>query len=52
MEVIDHSDTSPFGQLDTWINVIEPKVEAYRSAYRALTGVDLGTKDAVIDQRA
>ena len=54
MEVIDHSDTSPFGQLDTWINVIEPKVEAYRSAYRAMTGVDLGTKspEPIIEQKA
>jgi hypothetical protein len=45
MEVIDHHDqrTSPPGELDRWLGQVESKVEAYRTAYRNLTGVDLGS---------
>ncbi|MCO6491914.1 MAG: hypothetical protein J5I98_26090 [Phaeodactylibacter sp.] len=30
-------------EIEAWLSIIETKVEGYRSAYRALTGVDLGT---------
>jgi len=43
LEVINHNDTSPRGELENWLVQVEGKVEAYRTAYRALTGVDLGT---------
>jgi hypothetical protein len=42
LEVINHQDTGPGGELETWLKVIEDKVEGYRTAYRSLTGVDLG----------
>ena len=44
LEVLRHSDqaTNPPGELDRWLEQIESKVEAYRTAYRNLTGVDLG----------
>ncbi|HMQ47772.1 MAG TPA: hypothetical protein PKA00_09985 [Saprospiraceae bacterium] len=43
--------------IETWLNLIETKVEGYRSAYRALTGVDLGitlvaTQEPMIEQKA
>lgn len=43
LEIVDHRDTDPItGQLDRWMAQIENKVEGYRTAYRNLTGVDLG----------
>jgi len=44
-------------EIETWLSIIETKVEGYRSAYRALTGVDLGTtmvstQNPVIEQQA
>jgi hypothetical protein len=42
MEVINHLDRDPGGELENWLTQIEAKVEAYRTAYRTLTGVDLG----------
>jgi hypothetical protein len=44
LEVVKHGDqsTNPPGELDRWLEQIESKVEAYRTAYRNLTGVDLG----------
>lgn len=39
--------------LTNWLELIETKVEGYRTAYRALTGVDLGaTQNPVIEQQA
>lgn len=43
MEVIDFKNTDPGGELELWLDIIEGKIEGYRTAYRALTGVDLGT---------
>ena len=43
LQVVNHSDTAISGELEIWLNVIEKKVEGYRSAYRSLTGVDLGS---------
>jgi hypothetical protein len=43
MEVINHNDRMPGGDLESWLIQIESKVEAYRTAYRTLTGVDLAT---------
>lgn len=42
IEMIKHTDRSVGGELDVWLNLIEAKVEAYRTAYRSLTGTDLG----------
>ena len=42
IEVINHLDKAPLGELDNWLTQIEPKIEGYRTAFRALTGVDLG----------
>lgn len=42
LEVINHQDASIGGELETWLNIIEGSVEGYRTAYRSLTGVDLG----------
>lgn len=39
LEVLDHQNDE---KLKTWLEDIESKVEAYRTAYRNLTGVDLG----------
>jgi hypothetical protein len=53
LEVIDHMQRLPTGELDNWLYQIEAKVEAYRTAYRTLTGVDLGTSSsATIEQQA
>ena len=43
LEVIDHTGAQPDGELDRWLTQIESKIEGYRTAYRTLTGVDLGT---------
>ncbi len=42
LEVLNFTDRAPGGELDRWLNQIEAKVEGYRTAYRALTGLDLG----------
>ncbi|MGB7069898.1 MAG: hypothetical protein WBD22_10420 [Pyrinomonadaceae bacterium] len=53
IEVIDHQDRSPGGELEQWLEQVEPKIEAYRTAYRTLTGVDLGlSANPSIEQQA
>lgn len=42
MEVIDHKARNPGGELELWVTQIESKVEAYRTAYRNMTGIDVG----------
>jgi hypothetical protein len=42
LEVIDHTKAELGEELDQWLSQVEAKVEGYRTAYRALTGVDLG----------
>jgi hypothetical protein len=43
LEVIKYTDMTPVtGELERWMTQIEAKVEGYRTAYRNLTGVDLG----------
>jgi hypothetical protein len=43
LEVLNHADMTPVtGELERWMTQIEAKVEGYRTAYRNLTGVDLG----------
>lgn len=42
LEVINVDDKSESGELDRWLNQVEGKIEAYRTAYRTLTGIDLG----------
>jgi hypothetical protein len=39
VEVLDHSNE---GDLETWLKLIESKVEGYRTAYLGITGTDLG----------
>ena len=53
LEVVDFRDTQDGGALDAWLAQIEPKVEAYRTSYRSMTGVDIGvTPTPVIEQQA
>ena len=42
LEVINHKQNNPGGELELWLTQIEAKIEAYRTAYRTLTGIDLG----------
>jgi hypothetical protein len=42
IEVVNFTDILPRGELENWLVQVEGKVEAYRTAYRTLTGVDLG----------
>jgi hypothetical protein len=52
LEVINHEDKGVGGELENWLTQIEAKVEAYRTAYRTLTGVDLGAAaNPVIEQQ-
>jgi hypothetical protein len=53
LEVIIHTDKDIGGELDRWLEQVEGKIEGYRTAFRALTGVDLGvTANPVIEQQA
>jgi hypothetical protein len=46
-------DASETGPLATWLNLVEDRIEGYRTAYRSLTGVDLGGQGVPrIDQQA
>lgn len=52
LEVIDQEKIEVGGELELWINLIEGKVEGYRTAYRSLTGIDLGDpQTAKIEQK-
>jgi hypothetical protein len=48
----DATSPSPEGVVEAWLDEVESKFETYRTAYKALTGVDLGKSGAVIAQRA
>ncbi|MFZ5784295.1 MAG: hypothetical protein ACOY4R_29215 [Pseudomonadota bacterium] len=53
MEVIDFRDTQEGGALDAWLTQVEGKVEAYRTSYRSMTGVDIGASATpTIEQQA
>ena len=53
LEVINHKDVGEGGELEAWLFQIEGKIEAYRTAYRTLTGIDLGASEsAKIEQEA
>ena len=53
LEVINHELKDPRQELENWLTQVEGKVEGYRTAYRTLTGVDLGaTGTPTIEQRA
>ncbi|MBI4523812.1 MAG: hypothetical protein HY695_08385 [Deltaproteobacteria bacterium] len=53
VEVIDHLKRNPGEELDNWLTQIEAKVEGYRTAYRTLTGVDLGASATpTVEQQA
>lgn len=53
LEVLNHLDTNDPGELSRWLTQVEPKVEAYRTAYQTLTGVDLGASaTSTIEQQA
>lgn len=52
IEMVNHDDRMVGGELDLWLNLIEEKVQAYRTAYQSLTGTDLGaTGTPVIEQQ-
>lgn len=42
LEIVDHRKNEQGGELENWLTQVERKVEGYRTAYRNLTGVDLG----------
>jgi hypothetical protein len=42
LEVINYEDALPGGELERWLDQVEAKIEGYRTAYRTLTGIDLG----------
>ena len=57
LEVINHQQRDPGGELENWLTQVEAKIEGYRTAYRTLTGADLGNASApggmpVIEQQA
>ena len=53
MQVIDHTRANPGEELEAWLTQIESKIEGYRTAYRTLTGVDLGVSPTpVLEQVA
>jgi hypothetical protein len=53
IEEVNTTDTSPDGELERWLAQVEGEIEAYRKAYRDLTGVDLGAEGTpVIEQEA
>jgi hypothetical protein len=53
LEVINFNDTTAGGELERWLRQVEGKIEEYRTAYRTLTGVDLGSGPSpVIEQQA
>lgn len=53
MEVVNFRDTQEGGALDAWLTQVEGKVEGYRTAYRSMTGVDIGVSPTpVIEQQA
>lgn len=52
LEVINFQAKNPGEELENWLNQIEAKVEGYRTAYRTLTGVDLGAPGTpIIEQQ-
>ena len=52
LEVIDHQQADPNGELEQWLTQVEAKIEGYRTAYRTLTGIDLGVSPTpVIEQQ-
>jgi len=54
MEVLNLDLADDNASFKDWIDLIESKVEGYRSAYRAMTGIDLGQKGGMptIEQQA
>lgn len=52
LEVINHEDKKRGGELENWLTQIEAKIEAYRTAYHTLTGVDLGAAGAPTIEQA
>lgn len=53
LEVVNHRQAAPGEELEDWLTQVESKVEAYRTAYRTLTGIDLGTAASqTVEQQA
>ncbi len=42
LKLEDQGFANPNGELEIWLNQVEAKIEGYRTAYRTLTGVDIG----------
>lgn len=52
IEMLDIKNIDPNSDLELWLDIIEGKIEGYRTAYRSLTGVDLGTPGTpIIEQQ-
>lgn len=43
IQVLNFQDTSPNGELEQWLELVEDRVEGYRTAYEALAGIDLAS---------
>jgi hypothetical protein len=53
LEVINYKDANPGGELEFWLNSVEGDIEGYRTAYKSLTGIDLGAPGAItVEQQA
>ncbi len=53
IEVINYKDIEKDGDLELWMDIVEGKIEGYRTAYRSLTGIDLGAGGTpIIEQQA
>jgi hypothetical protein len=53
LEVVNHKDANPGGELEQWLNSVEDDVEGYRTTYKSLTGIDLGAPGAItVEQQA
>ena len=44
IEVLNLDNAQQAREIEIWLSVIEEKVEGYRTAYRSLTGIDLGER--------
>jgi hypothetical protein len=42
LEADTQSFANPGGELENWLDLVENRIEGYRTSYRSLTGIDLG----------
>lgn len=48
LEAETQSFAKPGGELETWLDLVENRIEGYRTSYRNLTGIDLGATPSVM----